>query len=236
MIEITNKRSLFAKVLLGGAVGFFVLAPAASAAPVVPWKTVNVVGKAPGDYAVSDGGSDNGLFGDPTLAGNNILFTPKNFRATASNGGTDNVSDRLQFTLTADQGGQLNGINVRELGDYSILRGGEVSAFGGLFVYDSKGNIYSDSLNFPASTTGTAAGVYDETATVMFPAGTTQVTVVFNNILEAAADPNGTATIAKKLVRGGVDIQIITPSVPEPGSLAILIGGGGMVLLRRRRA
>lgn len=226
------QRQVLTAGLLGGAISLFVLAPAATAAPLVPWKTVNVTGKAPGDFTVSNGGSDNGLFGDPTIAGNNILFTPKNFRATASNGGADTTSDRLEFTVNADPGGQLNGINLRELGDYSILRGGEVSAFGGLFAYDSKGNLYDDSFFFPQSSNGTAAGIYDQTASVMFPAGTTSVTVVFNNILSAAANQGGTATIAKKIVRGGVDIEII---VPEPGSLAILLGGSGFTLLRRRR-
>ena len=236
MCNTIKKQRVLSAGLLGGAISLFVLAPVATAAPLVPWKTVNVEGKAPGDFTISNGGSDAGLFGDPTIAGNNILFTPKNFIATASNGGTDTTSDRLQFTLNADPGGQLNGINLRELGDYSILRGGEVSAFGGLFVFDSKGNIYTDSFDFPVATAGTAANLYDQTASVMFPAGTTSVTVVYNNILSAAANDRGTATIAKKLVRGGIDIQIIGPVVPEPGSFAILLGGSGLALLRRRRA
>ena len=223
--------------VIGGAISLFVLAPAAEAAPVVPWKSVTTVGKASGGFVLSDGGSDKGLFGDPTVIGNNILFTPANFQATASNGSATTTSDRLQFNVTSTNGDDIDAIRFQEFGDYSILGGGSVSAVAGLFLFDGQGNVYTDGLGFtptfPVSTATSAGGLYSGSSVIDLPAGVKMVQVVFNNILQAAANPGGTASIQKKLVRGGVDIQII---VPEPSSLAVLFGGTGLLALRRRRA
>ncbi|HMO26754.1 MAG TPA: hypothetical protein PKB10_10835, partial [Tepidisphaeraceae bacterium] len=82
----------------------FVLSAAAHA---VPWSNPN--GTVPGVFSWSNGGSDNGLFGDPTIVGSSFVFSPNNFVATASNGSASTVSDRLFFTLDIAPGFQFGG-------------------------------------------------------------------------------------------------------------------------------
>jgi hypothetical protein len=78
-----------------------------------------------------NGGSDKGLFGNPTLVGGNVFqFSPTNFRAESIDGRSAITSDRLQFDLIADPGKEIKSIKITESGDYGILFEGKVSASG----------------------------------------------------------------------------------------------------------
>src|SRR5947207_1808607 len=106
------------------------MAATVRAAPI-PWTTPS--GSTP-DFDYSGGQSDNGLFGDPVINGSQFLFFPHNFIATSSNGVAVTTSDRLEFTIVMHANKKVNGISVSELGDYSILGTGTVSAAGELLL------------------------------------------------------------------------------------------------------
>ena len=79
----------------------------------------------------SNGGSNNGLFGDPTLVGgNSFVFTPADFRAESFDGVSDSVSDRMEVELTAHPEWKFTEIRITEGGDYGILIDGSVSVGG----------------------------------------------------------------------------------------------------------
>ena len=211
----------------------FVLSAAAHA---VPWSNPN--GTVPGVFSWSNGGSDNGLFGDPTIVGSSFVFSPNNFVATASNGSASTVSDRLFFTLDIAPGFQFGGITISEFGDYSILGGGAVAATGALFVTDlNSGSTQSSLLStnpvFPVSTNTFANGLWSGVASVTMPNGVTRVTVVLNNVLQATSQAGGTSLIEKKGAGAGIQIDIF---VPEPATAGLFGGVAAMLLTRRRRS
>jgi len=215
------------------AIGF---AGSAQAAPI-PWSNPN--GTA-GDFFWSNGQSDNGLFGSPTLVGNSFLFFPSGFVATSSNGVAVGISDRLEVDLLLKPGKSLTGFAVNELGDYSILgAGGTVSATGLLVVANTDpnggGQVVSDTLHtnpaMPIVGPGSGAWTGNSSVTIL-PNGWTQVHIVLNNVLQATSLANSTSTIQKKFVRGGVEITLI---VPEPVSISAVGLAGTLLLIRRRK-
>lgn len=186
-------------------------------------------------FSWSNGGSDNGLFGDPVVVGTQFIFSPVNFRAISSNGVAQTTADRLFVTIDIAPGNSLVAVNFSELGDYSILGTGTVQAAGFLFVTDlTSGNVSSDVMTtnpvFPLSTTTSAFGLWSGVMSVPLPNGATRVTIIINNILQAISGANSTAYIEKK--NAGLVLDII---VPEPASLSML-AFGGLLLGRRRRA
>lgn len=213
------------------------LVSVAQAAPI-PWS--NPSGVVPGVFSWSNGESDNGLFGSPTVAGNTFTFIPSNFRATASNGGAQTTTDRLSFTLDVAPGLFFDKIRVQEFGDYSILNGGSVTAEAFLFVINLNNPVGPGSPNtsqmpttpsFPLSTAGNANGLWSGDVTANLLAnGWTRVQVVLNNTLQASAAVGGTAVIEKKF--GGITITV---DVPEPATAGVIASGLGMLMLRRRK-
>lgn len=242
-LSFVARPAALAVVGLGAAI---VVASPAVAAPLgtVPFTSPNGSGSG---FTFSDGFSSNGLFGDPTVSGDgmSLLFFPANFTAFATNGGASIVSDTLQLTITAAPGQQIDGINISEIGDFSIVRGGAVDAEGLLILTDlATGTPFTDTLDttpdLPLDTDGSVSGQFNGSAIVDLPDGVTMVRLVFNNILTAAANPGGAALIQKKFVNAGIDIEIITGNpggdIPEPATAAVLFGGIGFLATRRRRA
>jgi hypothetical protein len=215
------------------------LAVAANALPV-PWS--NPSGTVPGVFSWSNGQSDNGLFGSPIVSGTSFTFFPTNFRATSNNGVPQTTTDRLFFQVDVAPGAaDLNGVIVNELGDYSITNGGTVSAETFLFVtnLDLPVNPPSNPLvsqassnpNFPlvVAQPGNQNGTWVQTASQPLPSGWRRITIVLNNVLQAATPQGGTATIEKKV--GGITITL----VPEPGMISAAIAGLGALMIRRRK-
>src|SRR3954470_21204463 len=72
-------------------------------------------------FTYSGGGSDNGLFGNPTIVGGNTFkFFPPNFTADSNNGVSQSVNDRLEVTLLANPGQRFTLIRITEIGDWAI--------------------------------------------------------------------------------------------------------------------
>jgi hypothetical protein len=211
----------------------------AVAANAVPWS--NPSGTVPGVFSWSNGQSDNGLFGSPIVAGTSFTFFPSNFRATSNNGVAATTTDRLSFQIDVAPGApDLLGIVVTELGDYSITNGGTVSAETFLFVtnLDIPVNPPSNPLvqqastnpNFPlvVAQPGNANGTWVASASQPLPGGWRRLTIILNNVLQAATPQGGAATIEKKV--GGIRID-----VPEPGTISLALMSLGGLMIRRRK-
>jgi hypothetical protein len=76
------------------------------------------------EYDVDDSNNPGiGLYGDPTLIGDDVRFVPPSFIATSQDGGT--VTAGLGFDFIFDSvrtvsGGDLLGVSITEFGDYDI--------------------------------------------------------------------------------------------------------------------
>jgi hypothetical protein len=201
----------------------------ASAAPV-PWSTPS---GSTADFDYSNGQSDTGLFGSPTIVGNSFLFFPSSFTAQSANGQAAITNDRVSFTLMAKPGVKIYGMTIGEDGDYSILGTGTVSATGAMFATNlNQFSLQSDTLHtsptFPLGTNSFTSGLWNGYSSVTLPNGWTKVQVVANNILQTQAGSNSSSEIDKKDV-------IISVIVPEPGTIGLLTIAGAMFLMRRSR-
>lgn len=194
------------------------------------------------NYVYSNGGDDNGLFGQPTINPEGLSFNPAGFVAQSTGGSTGPQSqknDRLYVTLSSPQGQgkTLSQITPGEFGDYSIFNGGGVKAWAYMVVRvldaDWVGNrVFTATMvanpTMPVTTAGNADGEWTGLAQVNLPAAAQSVQVVLNNVLQAYSSPNGTALIEKK----DVGITII---IPEPTSM-LAVAGLSMLAFRRRMA
>lgn len=202
-----------------------------------------------------------GLFGAPSLAGNNIFFTPNNFKAESLNGAgiVTNNSTINGMQLVAKNGFQFGSIDLTEFGDY-LMRGPEsfVSVNGQLRAFDG--------ANFAATNTSASlivssstplnlidgvnhdwqasASITNATAAKSGLTGwlssANVVNITVENLLtaytEAGPGPEQ-AFIEKKAIGVGL---VVTSAVPEPGVWSSLSAGlfllGMMASRRNNRA
>jgi hypothetical protein len=200
-----------------------------------------------------------GLFGTPSLAGNNIFFTPNNFKAESLNGAgiVSNNSTISGMQLVAKNSFQFGSIDLTEFGDY-LMRGSEsfVSVNGQLRAFDG--------ANFSATNTSaslivssstplntidgfnhdwlTTASITNATASNSGLTGwlsnASVVNITVENLLtaytEAGPGPEQ-AFIEKKAIGVGL---VVTSAVPEPGVWSSLSAGLfllGMMASRRNK-
>ncbi|HEY0010179.1 MAG TPA: PEP-CTERM sorting domain-containing protein [Tepidisphaeraceae bacterium] len=243
---------MFSKIRIGalGALSAFALTSSVWAAPVM-W---SMPSGSNSQLSYSGGQSDKGLFGDPVVNGASFLFFPSNFEATASNGSAQTTSDRLAFRVDAPQGKEIKSVNIRELGNWSIIGGGQVKSYGTLYLTKlntpNAGTVFSDNLDVvyedlennisytsPDRPRSEGEGRWTGDFSINLPAGIRSVQVVLNNVLQVTSTAGGSAFIQKTEVgqpASGAPQFEISVVVPEPASLGLL-GLTGLALLRRRR-
>jgi hypothetical protein len=74
-----------------------------------------------GDTVIFDNFS-LGIWGNPTVSGDEVSFTPLEYRATVSGGpGVEFVSGAVEFDILAQPGFQIMGLNFQESGDSFLL-------------------------------------------------------------------------------------------------------------------
>lgn len=203
----------------------------------VPWSNPN--GTVPGLYSWSNGGSDNGLFGSPVVAGNSFTFFPSGFKAQTNAGVAQTTSDRLSFQVDVAPGAvDVFSVSVTELGDYGISNGGNVSALASLFVTNIEipvgiGNpsTASNSFNRNLALGQNETGQWNITAASTLPNGWRRITVVLDNVLQASVPGSGSTALIEKKVQG----VTITIDVPEPASISAALLGMGALCIRRRK-
>jgi hypothetical protein len=185
-----------------------------------------------------------GLFGQPTVAGDSIYFTPINFTAESMNGdGYDLARQTINITVTAHDGWDFSSLDLTERGDYLRVAGAKLAVSGQIRVFDSQNplnevtaNILTEdkkfhrthdfiSRNWEAGATADLAG--------MSTAG--MINVTLENILVANSLNNrGLAFIEKKFA----GLEMVTTPVPEADTYAMMLAGLGLVgvAVRRRAA
>lgn len=203
-----------------------------------------------------------GLFGGLDLVGNNLFFTPNDFKAESYNGaGLDvTASTANGIRLIAKGDFRFGSIDLKEFGDYFLLGGGQVSVGGQLRAFDaanpfatqSSSNLNVSSLTPLNLNNGinhdwyAEASINNNTATVIpgnsgWLSKATNVVITVENILTAftpvgVAGPQG-AFIEKKFAGVGM---VITSAVPEPGIWSSLSAGlmliGFMTFRRKNNA
>lgn len=196
------------------------------------------------------------LFDQPGGIGNQLLFFPATFSASASGAfGYDETSSLLNLTISGN--GPLDTIdqvNISEFGDVTLsgvgtsATGTFAAMAGYLTVTETTGGPIapviipilgvftpSDTLDLitnPGATLWSATYSVDVTSYV---ANATVAELQLDNNLFAYSEAGTTATIQKKVVSGPA---VIIEVVPEPGTFLMVAGGllGLAVRSRRRRA
>ena len=186
------------------------------------------------------------LYGPPTIAGNQLTFTPTGFIATATGGASDLISSILTTRIVGNSPTDtIDVIIIEELGGVTLIASGgagtNASASIGGFVTvlaTTSGPTFSvipfsgifspaDTFSLPGDAgtqlwSGTA--VIDIAAVVP---NATDVLVQYDDTLDANSEASSTATIEK------TDVTITV--VPEP-SVALLFGSGlALIALARRQ-
>jgi len=182
-----------------------------------------------------------GLFGQPTVAGDSIYFTPINFTAESMNGdGFDLTKQTINIKVVAHEDWDFSSLALTERGDYLRVGGAKLAVSGQIRAFDSMNplnevtaSILNDEKKFKrthdfVSRNWSAGATAD--LTDMSTAG--MINVTLENILVANSLNNtGLAFIEKKFA----SLEVITTPVPEPETYAMLLAGLGLVGYRVAR-
>jgi len=188
-----------------------------------------------------------GLFGQPTVTGNTLFFTPVDFSATSVNGeGYVLTNDTLNVKISAHPGATFNSLNLTEKGDYMLLgNGGTADVSGQLRVFDVASPLVDLTSTImpttPLNLTGVPTKNWVANASInlstMSLAKTLNVTL--ENLLLTSTNAASSLAFAEKkfvglsLTTGGA----VTP-VPEAETYSMMLAGLGLVGLmvaRRNR-
>ncbi len=200
-----------------------------------------------------------GLFGTPSLASGNIVFSGNNFLAQSANGQGININGAdITLFLVAHQNVQLTGLSLYAFGDYRLQGSNSyVRITGGVADDDadsgdpSRGVVSALNLTSPTSVNGEIhAPLNNQNNNWQAYAGitnaaspwldtTTRLQVTINSVLAAYTDPGdpdprpGFAFIQEKLFvqqpAFTLDVSSNPIVVPLPATLPLLCGGIAML-------
>ena len=172
------------------------------------------------------------LYGEPTIAGDMLVFSPATFESSSENGDADITDGRLSLMVWAKPGFKITGVWVEEFGDYTLV-GDSLAGVGSVaFVSGDGGGApavegvsFSDDESLDIATPFTLSYGVDVEASE-------KISIVLDNTLVTTAGEVSAGFIKKK----GFKLTIHT--IPEPGTL-VLFGCAGLglaaVAWRRRR-
>lgn len=203
------------------------------------------------------------LWGTMQISGDSLLFFPTDFEVGISGAGGNNwVDETLQFTLAAKPGQAENrwidSILFAEAGHYTLsgigtdVTNANVTCGVIITIMEIDGTpVVYDPLDpfkwiIDTNLTFTSDGTYElpgEQGTLVNWSGSlnhvfgidyiTKVNVSINNYLEVNSQDGTTSFIEKKVAIDQPSVTI-TPTIPEPATLALL-GLGGLLLRKRRK-
>jgi hypothetical protein len=183
-----------------------------------------------------------GLFGQPTVSGDTLYFTPTGFKSQSSNGaGYVAATGTVNIVVTAHAGQSFGNVDLAERGDYLLLgSGSSADVTGQVRVFDTAMPLVDMTSAItptsPLSMTGTPAQNWSANASVNVSGWTsaTQLNVTLENLLLAStSSANSFAFVEKKFA--GLTIS----PVPEAQTSSMLLAGLGLigfVVARRRKA
>lgn len=207
-------------------------------------------------------GDDEPLYGPPEITVNTLDFDPAGFSADSTDGDSDITDGQLNFGFMTPQGAGLNGLTIRESGDFTLFGGGSTatSVAAGLFAEVEITHVNQLPLLSPISVIastqfstdlGTSPGLNQPWSNSLFvdfgPALSnagfgagdyaTKGEIVLNDTLVAISEdnPSTIAFIAKKDFKL-IPVGDLTPDdvIPEP-TTAVLAGLALAGLAARRR-
>jgi hypothetical protein len=189
-----------------------------------------------------------GLFGQPTVAGDSIYFTPINFTAESMNGdGFDLTKQTINIKVTAHDGWDFSSLDLTERGDYLRVGGAKLAVTGQIRAFDSMNpmneataSILNDEKKFKRThdfvSRNWSAGA---TADLAGMRAASMINVTLENILVANSLNNrGLAFIEKKFAGLEMVTTQVTTPVPEADTYAMMLAGLGLVgwsAMRRRK-
>ena len=207
-----------------------------------------------------------GLFGTPSLANGNIVFSGNNFLAQSANGeGINSNGADITLFLVPHSNVQLTGLSLYAFGDFRLQGSNSYVRVTGSVAADdadssdpSRGVVSALNLTSPASPNGEIhAPLNNQNNNWQAYAGitngaspwldtTTRMQVTINSVLAAYTDPNdpdprpGFAFIQEKLFvqqpAFTLDVSSNPIVVPLPATLPLLCGGIAIVGWGGRRA
>lgn len=183
-----------------------------------------------------------GLFGTPSLDGEDLVFDTSGFEAQASNSGDMTTSWTLYVDVIANAGYQLSSFGLTETGSYQLQGGNDLVDVEGVFEVRDNGNpnnqFYTTTFGPSSALDTVSTAPTNWTAATNVPLSATgwsgmvgNTTLTISNLLYAEADFIGAASITKDFVR----ISAITTPVPEAETYAMMLAGLGLVGFMARR-
>lgn len=194
-------------------------------------------------------------FGAPTLVGDNLFFTPSNFRAESLNGAgvvTDN-STANGIYLVAHAGFQFGSLSISEFGDYILSGAGSTVSVGGqLRAFNASNPIYTQTSDNIAVSGATplnsadganhdwvaSASINTATPTIIPPisggvdpwlSGASTVGLTLQNNLSAYTSPTDSDIRRAMVEKKFAGVEIMVAPVPLPAALWLFVSGLGLV-------
>ncbi len=186
-----------------------------------------------------------GLFGQPSVAGDTLFFTPINFDARSLNGaGYAFNNETINLKVKAHTGKAFSNVGLVEKGDYLLLGAGSTAELGGqIRVFDNAMPLVDLTSNIttsgPLNVSGAPTRNWTANASVDVSSWNTARTLnvtLENLLLTSTSAPTSLAFIEKKFVGLTFGSSTIA-AVPEAETYAMMLAGLGLVgfMVSRRR-
>lgn len=193
------------------------------------------------DFTYDD--SLTNLFGQPTVAGDTLFFTPVNFDVSSSNGEGYNFNNgTVNIQVTAHSGMTFDSVDVLERGDYLLLGAGSTADVSGqVRVFDTAMPLTDLTTGItagPLTMSGTPTNNWTANSSIDVSSWNTASTLnvtIQNLLLTSTTTPNSLAFVEKKFA----SLSLVTTPVPEAETYGMMLAGLGLigfVVSRRRRS